>query len=361
MSDVKSKRMKTWKKVLLILGSMILAILVVVGGFLFGAYQKLNDSVQSEDFSHYMSNDSIKNNVNDPLEGRALNYLLIGSDSRESDEDAEIGGQNPDGGMRSDTTMVVHISKDRKFVDVVSIPRDSMVTIPSCKLSDGSQTAEESIAQFNSAFSKGDTIATAVACTASTIEKNTGINIDGYATVDFSGFQSIIDDLGGITIDVPYDMVSQKANLNLKKGRQKLNGEQALAYVRARTFEVGGGDGSDISRITRQQDFMNALIDQILNSETLTNPTKSYTVAQDILKSLTVSPEIGSANKAIGLLYSLKNIDRKNINFYTIPNTAWTQDPNRVIWTDDAQNYWNAMNNDTPIKPTDNNTEKTNQ
>lgn len=334
-------------KIAKISSGILAAILAVSLGIGFAIYKDLNKSVQSEEYTNYLNQDR-EDLSDDPLEGRALNYVLIGSDSRAGDN-SKLGGGNGEEGQRSDTTIIAHVSADRSRVDLVSIPRDSIVNIPSCKLSNGNETKPMTNAQFNWAFSKGDNLPSAVACTINTIEDNTGLYIDGYVVVDFVGFESMVDSIGGIKFNVPEDMVSKKADLDLKAGEQVLNGHDSLAYARARTFEVGSGNGSDIQRIERQQDLLKAFADQLLSADTLTDPKKTYAVTESILESVTVSPELGTAGKIASFGYSLRNLSGENINFYTIPNEEWSQDRNRVIWTDEAEIYWDSLNNDTPI------------
>lgn len=345
----KQKKERTvLRKFLQVFGFLAAAILAVSIGLGVAAYRDIDENVQSEEYTQYLNKDRKSTNV-DPVAGRAVNYLLIGSDSR-SGENAEIGGGNAEDGQRSDTTIIAHVSEDRSRIDLVSIPRDSIVDIPSCKLSNGKNTQPENNAQFNWAFSKGDNLPSAVACTIATVEENTDVFIDGYAVVDFAGFENLVDAVGGIPFNVPEDMVSKKADLNLKKGEQILDGEDALAFARARTFEVGEGDGSDLGRIERQQELLNALAAQILSSDTMQDPQKIYKVTDSALSSLTVSPELGSAGKLGSFAYGLRNISQDSINFYTIPNKPWSEDANRVIWTSEADEYWEAMMNDLPIK-----------
>lgn len=336
------------RKALQIIAFLTASLMAIAVGLGTAVYKDVDENVQSEEYTQFLNNER-QSQIVDPIAGRAVNYLLIGSDDRSGDN-SQLGGGNAEDGQRSDTTIIAHVSKDRTRIDLISIPRDSIVDIPSCKLSNGNSTQPMTNAQFNWAFSKGDNLPSAVACTISTIEENTEMFIDGYAVVDFAGFEDLVNSVGGIPFDVPEDMVSKKADLDLKKGHQVLNGKDALAYARARTFEVGAGDGSDLGRIERQQDLLKALASQILSSETLSNPKTIYKTTESGLNSLTVSPELGSASKLASFAYSLRNISEDNINFYTIPNTVWSQDANRVIWTDEADEYWEKMMNDVPIE-----------
>ena len=327
---------------------LALMVIVFVGvGLSVFAYVKANQKIDSQDFTGLMVNPRpavALSDKDDPYDGRALNYVIIGSDSRAGDN-ADVDSSDISG-MRSDTTVVAHVSADRERVDMVSIPRDSIVKIPSCKLSSGVVTQERVNGMFNAAFALGDDLVSSVACTVATVEANTGVFIDGYVVIDFSSFEKVVDSLGGVEFNVPYDMVAKKADLDLKKGEQVLNGHDALAFARARTFEVGGGDGSDISRISRQQDLMKAIASQLLSSDTLSNPVKTFNTVGSVLESLTVSPDLGSVNKLAGFAYGVRGVKSEAINFATIPHEPWAENRNRVIWSSDAVSVWDALKND---------------
>ena len=340
----------------------VTAIIAILAAILVALYLNLNKNVRSEDINQYLTQPRPTPVVSpgaDPNANRAVNYVLIGSDTRNG-SNLDYGGE-ANSGQRSDTTIIAHISKDRKRVDMLSIPRDSIVDIPSCKLSDGTETAEQPGTQFNAAFSEGDNTATAVACTVATIEKNTGIFIDGYAVVDFAGFADMVNSVGGVTYTVPERLVSSKANLDLQAGKQTLNGDQALAYARARTFEVGGGDGSDLSRITRQQDLLKAFAAKLTSADTMGNPATLYSVAGDVLKSMTVSPELGSVDKLAGFAYSMKNLPSSAVKFTTVPTEPWYLDENRVIFSTGAGNVFDDIINDKPVGTAEKATDVTGQ
>lgn len=270
------------------------------------------------------------------------NYVLIGSDSRGGDN-TSIASDSVTG-QRSDTVMVVHVPDDYSRADIISIPRDTMVYIPSCNLSSGGSTSEQNVAMFNSAFSQGDTMASSIACTMRTIEANTGVRLDGYIAVDFNGFSQAVDKLGGIEVDVPHRMVSSKANLDVNPGVQLMDGETALAYARARTFEVGGGDGSDLSRIDRQHQVLNALFHKILNPDSM-NIIQPFQAILNIQNSVYFGGELDSKPEKSRLL----SVPFDNMNFYTTPTTAYTYDANRLMWTDEALTMWQNVHDDKPL------------
>ena len=281
----------------------------------------------------------------DEISDGDLNYLLLGSDSREGDNSAfssdEVDSQ------RSDVTLIIHVSADRSRIDVVSIPRDIIVDIPECVMSDGTTRSALTNGQFNAAFSRGDTLASSIGCTIRTVQSTTGVEIDGFAVIDFESFVKVIDGLGGVTIDVPEDMVAAKAKLNVKEGEQNLDGVTALAYARARTFEVGSSQGSDLERIERQQQIMEAISDKVLSSGTLANPASLYALIKNTTDSVTVSEDIDTVREIASLGYSLRNVT--DVNFMTSPAAPWSQNRNRLIWTDEAYVYWDKIISDEPL------------
>ncbi|MDD9206010.1 LCP family protein, partial [Georgenia sp. 10Sc9-8] len=169
----------------------------------------------------------------DPASGEALNVLVIGSDQRDADDpDSESVD-----GMRSDTTMIAHVSADRDRVDVVSIPRDTLVDIPSCILPNGRTTAPESGTIFNSAFTLGGQtgdVGAAAACTINTVEELTDVFIDDFVVVDFNGFTTMIEALDGVPMAIEQPIDDPQAHLQLAAGCQLLDAEEALGYARVR-------------------------------------------------------------------------------------------------------------------------------
>ena len=208
-----------------------------------------------------------------------MNILLMGSDTRADLEDAsEFGGTGGDmGGARSDTTLLVHLSADRKSAIAASIPRDSMVKIPNCDDPDATLEGAET-RMFNSAFSIGGP-----ACTVRAVEQNTGVSIDHFAVVNFEGFQAMVDALGGVDICVAEDASDPKTHLDLKAGTHHLGGRDALRFVQSRK---GFGDGSDIGRIGRQQDFLSAVAREATDAKLLLRPDRLLGFLDAATKSL---------------------------------------------------------------------------
>jgi LCP family protein required for cell wall assembly len=334
---------------------------VVLALFTFGAagaataYVRLENNIATHDISRLTgAPPSIPEPLEpvdptDPNAGRALNYLVMGSDVRDG-ENALIGGENE--GMRSDTTIIVHISAARDRVELVSIPRDSQVEIPACSFYDGSES-RPSFDRFNSAFSTGarnEDIGEAAACTIRTVQALTGVPIDGWVVVDFAGFRNMVDALGGVSMCLPEDMSSPLANLYITGSPefQTLDGTTALALARARTGR-GLGNGSDIMRIARQQQLLGAIVKEVLSRNILTDSAALYRFLNATTQSLNADPATGNISSLAGLGWSLRGIPSGNIVFMTVPHATYPADHNRVVWTSEADKIWAALIADTPV------------
>lgn len=285
----------------------------------------------------------------DPSSGTAVNILLIGSDDR-SGANAAIGGD--DGGMRSDTTIVLHISADRSRVELVSIPRDSLVDLPACETTQGTVPARDD-AMFNNAFAHGwDTggdVASAASCTMRAVESLTGVRLSGFVMVDFVGFQGMVDAIGGVPMTIPEEIVAPEAGLHLQPGAQVLDGTQALGLARARKGTGPDMDGSDLNRIGRQQELLGAMADTVLSRDILTDTPALMSLLGAATSSLTASPEYASLRNLAGLALSLRGIAPEDITFRMTPVVDSTKQRYRVEWTQEAYDMWARMAADEPI------------
>ena len=326
--------------------SVGLALVVFAASFFAFAYYDLQSQITPIDPSSLLGTDRpSRDPVPDGYDGNAVNILVLGTDSR-------AGANNVDGSegdddvvvARSDTAMIMHISADRSRVDVISIPRDTIVDIPSCTSSDGS-TVEESEGQFNTAFANGagtgsdkKAVTAGVACTIKTVEALTDVYIDESIVVDFSGLSTMVDALGGVTLYVDEDIDdSEYTGLVLERGCHHLDGATALQYARVRH---GVGDGSDISRISRQQNLMSAMLRTAQSKNLLTDADKLYSFAREALGTLTVSKGIADLTTLAGLAQSIASIGMDHINFVTMPHEPAAWDPDRVIPSEDADTVW---------------------
>ena len=164
--------------------------------------------------------------------------------------------------------------------------------------------------------------------------------------VDFTGFEKIVDSLGGVPMYVEEDVDDDRAELHLTKGCNTLNGAQALGYARAR---YSLGDGSDMSRIGRQQQLVAAIMRTAQSKNLLTDMPTLYDFATSSLETLTVSPGLGGVDKLAGLANSAASIGMDKINFITMPVEQDPYDANRVAPSDQADDVWDAMRDDKPV------------
>ncbi|GLF99237.1 LCP family protein [Streptomyces yaizuensis] len=273
-----------------------------------------------------------------PVVHDARNILVLGSDTR-SGENGKYG--RDDGTRRADTTILLHIAADRRSATAMSLPRDLMAEIPSCRRDDGSRTTAQ-FAQFNSAFAIGG-----AACTIRTVEKMTGIRIDHHVIVDFLGFEKMVDAVDGVEVCLPRPVDDREARLRLDEGKQTLNGEEALGYVRARKSL---GDGSDTERMERQQQFLGSLVKKVQSNGVLLNPTRLYPVLKAATSSLTTDPGLDSLKDLYDLTRSLQGIPTEKVQFLTVPRQPWVADINRdELVQPDAGRLFRQLRDDKPV------------
>ena len=311
--------------------------IVVLGGTGAGyVYFKLNGNLKSVDIDQALGTDRPKK-----ADNGSENILVLGSDTR-AGGNKKLGGGTDDGSARSDTAMIVHVYKGHKKASVVSIPRDTLIDRPSCTDTKGDKYPAAKSVMFNSAYSTGG-----AACAVKTVESVTDLRMDHYLEVDFAGFQTLIDDLGGVQVTTTKSIDDPDSHLNLKAGTHRLDGEQALGLVRTRH---GVGDGSDLGRIQLQQAFIKALVNQVKDVGVFTNPKKLYDLAQTATKTVTADSDLGSVNKLASFAGGLKGITPSNMHMVTMPVAYDPADPNRVLLQKKkADQIWQALEHDKPI------------
>ncbi|WP_125774148.1 LCP family protein [Antribacter gilvus] len=290
----------------------------------------------------------------DPFKGVPVDILIIGTDYRDA-ENAALAGE--DSGMRSDTMLWAHISADRTWMQVVSIPRDSMVRGVPCKMPEDRMTGDPGVTQINGSFSAWTRLSGedpseldyGAACTISTIIANTGMPVPHHVIVKMNGVIGIVEALGGVDVCLAEPMDQGKwGPLRLPAGLNHLNGSQAMHYVRARHGESGVGDQSDISRMSRQQGFINNVLGKILSGDTLTDVPKMINLTSAVLGSISPHPDLANPQNVAGLALSIKDIDRSRIVFTTTPWEAYPSNPAKIQWSDEADVLWDRLAADQP-------------
>jgi LCP family protein required for cell wall assembly len=263
---------------------------------------------------------------------QAENILVLGSDSRNGQGRGYGTGLVTD---QSDTTMIIHVPASRKWAEVMSIPRDSWVDIPACAMGNGQASAPHQF-KINEAFAIGNLYGNhtdlGVACTVKTIEQDTGIYIDHFIVVNFSGFKDMVAALGGVPECNPTPIDDPNSHLQLTAGHHLLTPAQALGYVRAR-YTIG--DGSDLERITRQQAFMSSLISRV--QAKMLDPLAIYRFLDAATQSLTIDSQLGGITGLYNLGESLRGIPKQDIAFFTLPNVPRGDGAN-VLWAQPQDN-----------------------
>ncbi|MFF7182636.1 LCP family protein [Streptomyces sp. NPDC008121] len=274
-----------------------------------------------------------------PVVSAARNILMIGSDTRAGAGNAAYGRDK--GTQRSDTVILLHISAGRSSATAVSIPRDLMVDIPSCREADGKRSREQ-FAQFNSAYEIGGT-----ACTIRTVERLTKIRVDHHMVIDFRGFKKMVDAVDGVEVCLREPIDDDDARLKLPAGRQTLRGEQALGFVRARKTL---GNGSDTDRMDRQQQFLGALVNKVQSNGVLLNPTRLYPVLDAATKSITTDPGLDSLRDLYNLARSMRSIPTEKVQFLTVPRRPYRYDANRdELVQPKASQLFTRLREDKPV------------
>jgi LCP family protein required for cell wall assembly len=263
-----------------------------------------------------------------------LNVLVMGSDDRDAPGN-KIDNEGQGGSDRSDTTILMHLSADRKRAYGVSIPRDSLVTRPPCTSKEGEEIPGGTDVMWNEAFALGGP-----GCTIQQFEQITGVYVDHYIVVDFAGFESMVDAIDGVPVCIPEDIVDPGHGINIPAGTREVEGREALNYVRAR-YTLG--DGSDIGRIKRQQAFIAAMANKVISAGTLARVDRLVGFLNAATNSLQVDPGLDNVIKVAKLGVGFQNIGLDNIQFITVPweydqrpeyrgRVSWLPKPSKELW-----------------------------
>ncbi|MGZ4633254.1 MAG: LCP family protein [Actinomycetes bacterium] len=244
----------------------------------------------------------------------STNFLLVGSDGRAGMSAADmkrlhVGNAATAGGRRADTMLLMHVSPQHATVTVVSLPRDSYVTIPEhVSATDGTRVREHRN-KLNSAYAWGGAPLTVAA-----VEATTGLRIDHYIELDFLGFVRLVDAIGGVDVCAPTRLRDRKAGLRLPKGVTHVDGRTGLAYVRARHLDAR----ADLGRIERQQRFLGAMASRVTSRDVLLDPRAMIRFLNAALDAVRADP--GLTEKAlVALGTQLRHASSKDVRFRTVP------------------------------------------
>ncbi len=284
------------------------------------------------------------------------NFLLVGSDTRAGANNIDGAQSQLNGDVNTDSLMVLHLSGDRQQITVISLPRDLWVENVPCQTWDsatdtyGADAESNSLARqhINSFFGVGGP-----RCLVDAVEKLTNLIITRYIQIDFSGFSSMVDALGGVTVNACGPIIDEQlATVLASGGEQRIDGAQALNLARAR--KVKGDTASDTARIHRQQLILSAILRGVKSAGTLLDPAK----LNAFVAAFTQNTSTGGVDfqTLLALAESLGDLDPSKVTFYTLPTvTAEPADErgSMDIDTPRADLLLNAIRTDTPIPGTE--------
>lgn len=291
----RGNRKPRWGRIALVAGVLVLIGGIVAAIALFGYTRGLDKDLKRVDaFSDITNGRPVKT-----VDG-ALNILLVGSDSRDPDTKDDAANQ-----WRADTLIVMHIPADHKSAQLVSIPRDLWVQIPS---GNDAACSTGSRAKINASFAFGG-LPRAVR----TVECMTDVRLDHVMAIDFGGFKEVTDALGGVDLKVEKTVTSiHKPHRVFTKGTMHMNGDQALDWIRQR-YQFPQGD---FARMRHQQEFLKALMDKAASTGTLSNPAK----LNNFLKAVTAAVKVDNDFSLADMAVQFRNIRGDNLKFITSPN-----------------------------------------
>ncbi len=276
---------------------------------------------------------------------QAINILLIGTDKRTGSGNDGYGDKGSAG--HADTTLLLHVSKDRSNATALSIPRDLIVDVPDCPTTqeDGSTKVipGSTGVRFNTSLGQSGRTPS---CTMRTVTELTGVTPDNFMVADFNAVKTLSSAVGGVEVCLAKDIDDPDSHLNLPAGKHTVEGEEALAFVRTRHSV---GFGGDLSRIELQQQFLSSLMRKLKSNDTLTSPTKMVKLAEAGTDALTVDAKLKSIGKLKDLGLELGKLDTKNLTFATVPvkdNPAEKTPVTVVLKDGPAQQVFDMVKND---------------
>jgi LCP family protein required for cell wall assembly len=282
------------------------------------------------------------------IEG-GVDILLVGTDECEEEYAYLFGARCTGadaGGQLNDVNMLVHISDNPRRVTVVSFPRDLMIPIPSCTREDGSTTSPTSKTQINEAWGYGG-----LSCVAKTVSDISGQNIPFAAKVSFGNVINITDAIGGVDVCIGNGGIKDRyTGINWGPGPRTIQGVEALQFLRTRH---GLENGSDLARISNQQQYMSSLARKLVSSDVLSDPGTLYKLATTAVDNITPSESLTNPMTLAQIALAIKDVPFEDINFVQFPVATDPADVNRVVPDQRlAEKLWAALAANQPIELT---------
>ncbi|ASU61029.1 LCP family protein [Nocardiopsis dassonvillei] len=330
-APVRTERRRTGRILVWVAASLVLVLAAGVGTA-YGYYRSLRSDMVQYDIDGLLKEEDRPERIND-----SVNILFMGTDGYEEGSTAystEFEGE------RSDSIMLAHISPESR-VSVISFPRDSLVALPDCDPYGETEGTPGYFGMINAAMYHGGP-----PCVVSTIESLSDVRIDHFVHLSFMSFRDVVDAIGGVDMCIPEPMEDSRSKLDLDAGRQTLDGDEALSFVRAR-YEIG--DGGDIGRIDRQQMFLAALADQVTSNDVITDPGRLNAVLRAVAEHSATDSAL-TFDRMLSIAVTLADVELTDIEFHTVPWYQAPSNPNRVLWYEDqAEELFTAVREDRPL------------
>lgn len=274
-----------------------------------------------------------------------LDILVLGSQTRDGQHGVNLGNATKNGTNLSDTAFLVHLSADRRWSEVVSIPRDLEVARPDCvSRLNPSVTVPGSVQDmFDAAMNYGGP-----ACAVATVEQLTDIRVDHFVEVTFNAFEQLTNAVGGVSVCIPPPGINDPdySGLVMKAGLHTIRGDQALEFIRDRH---GLSLGMDTQRIQMQQMFMTSLFDKLTSNGTLEDPLTLYRIANAVTGNVTVDTGLDDISTMISLAETVGTVSKKYMQYITAPYEPDPGNANRLIPGQDFEEVWNYLRDDEPL------------
>lgn len=274
-----------------------------------------------------------------------LDILVLGSQTRDGQHGVNLGNATKKGTNLSDTAFLVHLSADRRWSEVVSIPRDLEVARPDCasRLDPNATVPGSDQDMFDAAMNYGGP-----ACAVATVEQMTDIRVDHFVEVTFNAFEQLTDAVGGVTVCIPPPGINDPdySGLVMKAGLHTISGDQALEFIRDRH---GLSLGMDTQRIQMQQMFMTSLFGKLTANGTLEDPLTLYKIANAVTSNVTVDTGLDDISTMISLAETVGTVDRKYMQYITTPYQPDPSDANRLVPGQGFDQVWNYLRDDEPL------------
>jgi LCP family protein required for cell wall assembly len=312
-----------------ILMSAGVVMLLAAGGASYATYRGVTQVDRNLKRVSVMGGADNKPKVN-PLAAGSMNFVMVGSDTRDVNNNSNTKVQAYSDSARTDSIMIMHVNKEHTQAYMVSIPRDSLVSIPGHGKN-----------KVNASFAFGG-----AKLLRKTVEQLTNVPMDHYLEIDFAGFKQVTDQLGGVDVNVDKAICDERQCWT--PGVHHLDGEQALRYVRLRKDLTGNNTNvSDFDRQRRQQQFLHALMTKL----TAQGVTKDLTKMQAIVNEISHTITADDGFHALDTAWDLHHIQPTDIKFISLQHSFTDgHDPvagDVVLLNNSVSDLWKALQTDT--------------